>query len=95
MFEDNAEFGFGMYLATKTRREQAFDELKALSSMNINPELKAAIDKMIANKDTQLSGLAACELAQALAKAKGGDAAAKEAIKVAQSKTDLYAKISQ
>ena len=84
-----------MYLATKTRREQAFDELKALAAMDVNEELKAAIDKMIANKDTKESGLAACELAQALKKAKGGNAEAKHAIAIAESKADLYAKISQ
>ncbi|MCF0227609.1 MAG: pyruvate:ferredoxin (flavodoxin) oxidoreductase, partial [Malacoplasma sp.] len=95
LFEDNAEFGYGMYLAIKTRREHAFDELKALVELKIDDKLKVAIYKMIENKDTPMSNLAACELAQALQQAKGSDDKSKAAIEAAIKKIDLYAKKSQ
>ena len=84
-----------MYLATKTRRDQAFDELNTLTTMGIDENLKAAIKKMFDTKDkVGLSNIAAKELMQALKKAKASGEA-KKAISVAESKADLYPKKSQ
>ena len=43
LFEDNAEFGYGMYLAQETLRKRVSDKVKALEEKAEKPEVKAAI----------------------------------------------------
>ncbi len=43
LFEDNAEFGYGMFLATETLRNRTFSKVKALGETTENAEVKAAI----------------------------------------------------
>ncbi|HHW70427.1 MAG TPA: pyruvate:ferredoxin (flavodoxin) oxidoreductase [Clostridiales bacterium] len=51
LFEDNAEFGFGMYLAFKQMREKIADNAKALLKQDIPEDLKAALKEWLDSKD--------------------------------------------
>jgi len=51
LFEDNAEFGFGINFAYETRRNILANRLSALKNEAISDDLKAAIDEWIANKE--------------------------------------------
>ena len=71
LFEDNAEHGYGMFLAQKYRREVLADKVKALAAIEwCVPELKAAAEAWLEAKDDSK----ACEAASAalLAAAKDG-----------------------
>ena len=69
LFEDNAEFGFGMNLATKQRRVKLADTLKALIAVDwCDADIKAAgaewLEKMNDAEGSRLAGeklLKACE----------------------------------
>ena len=69
LFEDNAEFGFGMNLATKQRREKLADIVKALIAVDwCDADIKAAgaewLEKMNDAEGSRLAGeklLKACE----------------------------------
>ena len=54
LFEDNAEFGFGMYLAQKTLRGNVKDEVEALAAETSDANIKAAIDEYLATFDETL-----------------------------------------
>jgi len=59
LFEDNAEFGFGIALATAQRREKLAEILASLAEENISVELKAAIQDWLANaEEAEKSALA-------------------------------------
>ncbi|MCL2353546.1 MAG: pyruvate:ferredoxin (flavodoxin) oxidoreductase [Defluviitaleaceae bacterium] len=47
LFEDNAEFGYGMYLAAQARREKMADVINQLASQNISEDLKKACEGWI------------------------------------------------
>ncbi|HHY14652.1 MAG TPA: pyruvate:ferredoxin (flavodoxin) oxidoreductase, partial [Firmicutes bacterium] len=51
LFEDNAEFGFGMNLAQQARRSQLADLMSSISEQ-VPAELKAGFELWIENKDT-------------------------------------------
>ena len=51
LFEDNAEFGFGMNLATTQRRAKLADAVSALAEKAEKPEIKAALNEWLENKD--------------------------------------------
>jgi pyruvate-ferredoxin/flavodoxin oxidoreductase len=51
LFEDNAEYGFGMFIATKQMREKLEDCANALVALNIPADLKAALEGWLASKD--------------------------------------------
>ena len=69
LFEDNAEFGFGMNLATKQRRKKLADTVKALIAVDwCDADIKAAgaewLEKMNDAEGSRLAGeklLKACE----------------------------------
>ncbi len=48
LFEDNAEYGYGMVLGTAQRRARLADKVKALLENHITPELKAAAEAWLA-----------------------------------------------
>ncbi|WP_416181532.1 pyruvate:ferredoxin (flavodoxin) oxidoreductase [Acidaminococcus timonensis] len=50
LFEDNAEYGLGMYLGVKAVRDRLVDEMKAAEAV-ASDDLKAAMEDWIANKD--------------------------------------------
>ena len=47
LFEDNAEFGFGMYLAVKQIRNKLEDNMRKLNTMNIEEKIKEAFHDWI------------------------------------------------
>ncbi len=47
LFEDNAEFGYGMALASETLRERVITKVKALAEKAEKPEAKAAIQEYL------------------------------------------------
>lgn len=50
LFEDNAEYGLGMFLGVKAVRDRLVDEMKAAEAV-ASDALKAAMEDWIANKD--------------------------------------------
>lgn len=51
LFEDNAEYGYGMLLASKQMREKIEHTMKALLQLDIEEDLKEAIEEWIEYKD--------------------------------------------
>lgn len=51
LFEDNAEFGFGMYLAVKQLRNKLHDNMHKLNSMNVEEKIKEAFHDWIHYKE--------------------------------------------
>ena len=66
LFEDNAEFGYGMFLAQNTLRESAIKKAEAVAEANAS--VKPAFDKFIETKDCgKCNKVAADELIKAVA----------------------------
>ena len=71
LFEDNAEFGFGMHLAYKARRAKLEEDVKAAYN-SVSAETKAAFDEWLANKDNgEASKAAAAKVKAAIANENG------------------------
>ncbi|MCG8685286.1 MAG: thiamine pyrophosphate-dependent enzyme, partial [Desulfobacterales bacterium] len=51
LFEDAAEYGYGMMLATNTRRNTLADKMKQALESDVSDEVKAAIEGWLAGKD--------------------------------------------
>lgn len=51
LFEDNAEFGFGMYLAVKQLRNKLEDDMRKLNSMNVEEKIKEAFHDWLHYKE--------------------------------------------
>ncbi|QNU65953.1 pyruvate:ferredoxin (flavodoxin) oxidoreductase [Ruminiclostridium herbifermentans] len=51
LFEDNAEYGFGMYLGVKQLRERIADIANELISLNVDEKLKTALSQWLENKE--------------------------------------------
>ena len=51
LFEDNAEFGYGMYLAVKQIRNKLEDNMRKLNSMNVEERIKEAFHDWIHYKE--------------------------------------------
>ncbi len=67
LFEDNAEYGYGMALAQKALRGRLISSVEALSSVVDNSDVKAACEQYLATKDSSaLNAPAAKELVDAL-----------------------------
>jgi len=67
LFEDNAEFGFGMSLAVKIRREQLAELVKqALAQEGLDAELKGALAQWLENKDDAVGARQAGDAIKAL-----------------------------
>ncbi len=52
LFEDNAEYGFGMQLAQKALRKRILDAAENLSAVAEKDTVKAALEKYLATKDS-------------------------------------------
>jgi len=86
LFEDNAEYGFGMFIATKQMREKIEDCANALLAMNIPADLKAALEGWLADKnDGALSRPASDKLMAAMEALKTDD---KEVLALVKEITD-------
>lgn len=66
LFENNAEFGYGMYAAINKNRTSAYDILNQLLNTNISDNLKKSINEMIAHKNEQENNLYTKNLVNAL-----------------------------
>jgi pyruvate-ferredoxin/flavodoxin oxidoreductase len=67
LFEDNAEFGYGMALAQKALRGRLLSSAEALSAVAEKAELKDACDKYLTTKDSSFENASAAkELVAAL-----------------------------
>ncbi|MBE6855951.1 MAG: pyruvate:ferredoxin (flavodoxin) oxidoreductase [Ruminococcus sp.] len=67
LFEDNAEFGYGMYLATQTLRTRVAEKVKALGEKAENADVKAAIAEYFDTYNNgSLNGAATDKLVAAL-----------------------------
>ena len=51
LFEDNAEYGLGMFLGVKAIRERIVENLKALLAEGVNDEVKAVVEDWVENVD--------------------------------------------
>ncbi len=51
LFEDNAEYGYGMYLATAQIREKIADLMEAALELDISDELKGLIQEWLDNRE--------------------------------------------
>ncbi|MBQ8536798.1 MAG: pyruvate:ferredoxin (flavodoxin) oxidoreductase, partial [Clostridia bacterium] len=69
LFEDNAEFGFGMNLAMVQRREKLAEEVAQLAE-KLEGEDKAICEEWLANKDNAEGSKAAAKKLQALVEGK-------------------------
>jgi len=73
LFEDNAEFGYGMYIAQNTMREATI--AKAAAVAEANADVKPAFDKFMETKDCgKCNKVAADELIKAVAAVNSEDA---------------------
>lgn len=61
LFEDNAEFGYGMALAQKTMRARAKEDVMNLAAAAINEDVKSACAKYIGTFDDALKNKSATE----------------------------------
>jgi len=51
LFEDNAEYGYGMFLGVKQSRQRLAIDIAAASKLAVSAELKAAFEDWLANID--------------------------------------------
>ena len=51
LFEDNAEYGYGMYLGVKQIREKLAETMKQATESEIDPKLKEAFNEWLENMD--------------------------------------------
>ncbi|AFM39139.1 pyruvate:ferredoxin (flavodoxin) oxidoreductase, homodimeric [Desulfosporosinus acidiphilus SJ4] len=67
LFEDNAEFGYGMYLGVRQQREKLVDLMNQALGMEISTELKGAFQEWLAGwNDADASKAAAAKIRTAL-----------------------------
>ncbi|MBP3691794.1 MAG: 4Fe-4S dicluster domain-containing protein, partial [Clostridia bacterium] len=93
LFEDNAEFGYGMYLANKAIRNRLADAAKVISEQ-ADGALKAAADKWLETMaDREANGPASEEFKAQLANASGNEAVMKAAAEI-KADADYLAKKS-
>ncbi|KPU42844.1 pyruvate-flavodoxin oxidoreductase [Oxobacter pfennigii] len=59
LFEDNAEYGYGMFLGVKQMRERLADLAKEALNLNVSDELKAALNEWLSGVNNGLESKAA------------------------------------
>lgn len=74
LFEDNAEFGYGMYMAQQTLRDRAAAKVEKLAN-GASGDLKAACDEYLSTMDDKSANSAATDKLVAALEADGSDAA--------------------
>jgi len=94
LFEDNAEYGFGMALAVKTIRKQMADKAAELLALNVDAALKAPFQAWLDGmEDADASKAATIDVLAALAK-DVADAEAKEILTFFENNKDYLIKKS-
>ncbi|MDR2356101.1 MAG: pyruvate:ferredoxin (flavodoxin) oxidoreductase [Clostridiales Family XIII bacterium] len=95
LFEDNAEYGYGMALATRQIRAKIADSVGALLRADVSPELKAAAEAWLADGDDGARSRAvSAALEAALAKENLADADAQRAREEIRARKDYLVKKS-
>ncbi len=75
LFEDNAEYGYGMFLGVKQSRQRLAIDIAAASKLAVSAELKAAFEEWLSNIDKGAGTRErATKLIALLEKEKGSDA---------------------
>ena len=96
LFEDNAEFGYGMYLGVKHIRAKIADAMEELLTMDICDEARAAFTNWLETKeDGEASQAASAKVSEVLAKANPENEEVKSLIKAIKEREDYLAKRSQ
>ncbi|HWJ02566.1 MAG TPA: pyruvate:ferredoxin (flavodoxin) oxidoreductase, partial [Verrucomicrobiae bacterium] len=92
LFEDNAEFGYGMYLGVKQLREKIADLMNQAMTTSISEELKEAFGEWLANMDeAEGSKVASAKVLKAISEDTSGNAILAEIL----AKKDYLIKKSQ
>ena len=86
LFEDNAEYGYGMVLAIKQLRSKIEAYMRELSEMNIDPLAKKAISEWIAGKEDERANR---ESTARILKLLGGDLGDKKANEIGEKILEL------
>jgi len=95
LFEDNAEYGLGMFVATKQMREKIEDNAKALIDMNIPADLKTALEGWLADhNDGALSRDASDKVMAAIKALKTDDKEVLSLVKEIEERKDFLVKKS-
>jgi pyruvate-ferredoxin/flavodoxin oxidoreductase len=96
LFEDNAEFGYGMYLAVKQIRQKLAGFVQEAVELDIDPELKEAFKFWFDNMNKgEESKQAAAKIVHLLEKAAPSDAKAKEVLAQISDMKEYLVKKSQ
>ena len=95
LFEDNAEYGYGMVVANKQIRNKLEDLMKELLEMDVDAELKTAMTEWIENKDNgNVTREKSDNVIAAIENMKSGNAEAKEICGQIMEKKDYLVKKS-
>lgn len=95
LFEDNAEYGYGMAMAVKHARAKIEDTMNCLLEMNISEELKAGLQAWIDSKeDAEASKEATAKILYLLSNNSESDEKVKELLKEIENSKDYLIKKS-
>ncbi|QOR33626.1 pyruvate:ferredoxin (flavodoxin) oxidoreductase [Clostridium sp. 'deep sea'] len=95
LFEDNAEYGYGMYLGINAIRNQIETAAKSLLELNVAEEVKAPFKAWIENKnDAKASKAATLDILRVLNDNKVTDEKAKELLSIIDDRKDQLIKKS-
>ncbi|MDD4565308.1 MAG: pyruvate:ferredoxin (flavodoxin) oxidoreductase [Eubacteriales bacterium] len=95
LFEDNAEYGLGMFVATRQMKEKIVNSCNALLEMNIPEDLKTALEGWLKdNNDGELSRVASEKLMTAIESLNTDDKAILTLVKEITDRKDFLVKKS-
>ena len=96
LFEDNAEFGYGMFLAADQMRKKIASNMESLISMDIAEEYKEVFKNWLENKDNgELSKVSSREVEAILAENNIENEEAKVLVEEIKERADFLVKRSQ
>ena len=96
LFEDNAEFGYGMFLAADQMRKKITSNMESLISMDIAEEYKEVFKSWLENKDNgELSKVSSREVEAILAENNIENEEAKVLVEEIRERADFLVKRSQ
>lgn len=80
LFEDNAEFGYGMYLGQQQIRDRLSDRLEELAGQNVSADVNTAIENWKTTKDDGVANREATDALVTALETIGGNQLAKEVL---------------
>ena len=96
LFEDNAEYGYGMFLAADQMRKKIASNMESLISMDIAEEYKEVFKNWLENKDNgELSKVSSREVERVLSENNIEDKDAKALVEEIKERADFLVKRSQ